>query len=591
MKGNYKNRNDGTIHRFRARSGLMIRGWRPAVLLALAVLLCAPPTGPARGQTNTPNSCDNFFRADEPSDQKTIDRERDAWKAICQNGLVEVSKVAAAAELDRLPADQRDNHVLSAAFLKAMLTQRPNREQIRGRGFIIKGAVFTDEVDLQDLIVEGPVAFLNCEFKQSINLSRSHFAHSVSFVGSILGGGLTATGAQIAGSLMVGGSDQPSPPISRPLPVRIASINARGVRVTGELNIRDAQIAGIVDLLNIRSGGSVNVTRVEGHELVLAAGEIRGQLAVLDSIFQPTPEIMAADGPFYSVLNLNFTHVSQDTFLNRSDIRGPLHADGAEIGGSLVLMGTTLNAALARGAVIKGALRMGFSIPLRNEPARSTRWVGESSLNLTNATIGRIVSPRSLEYWPRTLMLTGMKVGAFDLDRSGAPGQMAEKWSDWFEKWLLRQSEFASQPYHHVRTILATAGDDLTAARIGYAGRDRELRESIRQGQLLHAVYLSLSKILIGYGYMMWLPLLWMAAIVALGMQVFKRSEESKTEPGCRFDPLFYSIDLFLPLLQLRRRHFECDLKSKARYYFYFHRVAGWVIGSFIIVGLAGFTK
>jgi hypothetical protein len=504
--------------------------------------------------------------------------------------MVELGDVASAGELDLLPAAERDNHVVRAAFLKTIMTQRPYREHIRGRGFVIKGAVFTDEIDLKGLVVEGPVAFLNCEFRERVDLSRSHFAHSVSFVGSFLGGGLTADGAQIGGSLIVGGSDQEAPP-SRPRPVKIASINAKGARVAGEVNIRDAHISGNVNLLNVRSGGSVNIQRVEGHEMILAAGEVRGQLVLVDSVFQPLPGVSTEPSAFYSVLNLNFTHVSQDTFLNRSDVLGPLHAEGAEFGGSLILMGATLNAVLARGAVIKGALRVGYSFGPRNEPSRSTRWVGASSLNLTNASIGVILSPPSLEYWPRTLVLTSMKTGAFDLDLSGAPGQVVEKRSDWFETWLSRQTEFTSQPYHHIRTVLASAGDERTAARIGYAGRDRELRDSVKQGEILHAVYLILSKMLIGYGYMMWLPLVWMAAIVATGMQVFKRSEESKTEPGCRFDPLFYSIDLFLPLLQLRKRHFECDLKSKARYYFYFHRVAGWVIGSFIIAGLAGFTK
>jgi hypothetical protein len=550
------------------------------------MLLCASAIGPARAETVPPDPCDNFERAGAPPE--IIERERAAWKAICKNGSV--GDGASVADLDRLPAAQRDERILSAAFLRTVLTQRAYREHIRGRGFALRGAVFTDAVDLKDLVVEGPISFLNCDFRQSVNLTRTHFSQSVSFVGSSLRGGLIANGVQIGGSLMIGGSDQPSPP-RRPPAVKIASINAEGARLGGEVTIQDAQIAGTVDLFNLRSGGSVNLRRIDGHEIVIAASEIRGQLVFTDSALQTTPALKAEEGPFYSLLNLNFARVSQDAFLNRSDVLGPLHAQGMEVGGILILMGTTLDSVLARGAVMKGALRVGYSIAPRNEPSRSTKWVGENLLDLTNATIGAIQSPPGMAYWPRTLVVTGMKTGAFDLDVSGAPGQVVESRSGWFEKWLQRQPEFVPQPYHHVRTVLAAAGDDRTAAHVGYAGRDRELRESIRHGLILNTIYLAFSKMLIGYGYMMWLPLAWMAAIVLLGRLVFKRSEESKTEPGSRFDPLFYSVDLFLPLLQLRRRHVECDLKSNARYYFYIHRVAGWVIGSFIVAGLAGFTK
>ncbi len=161
---------------------------------------------------------------------------------------------------------------------------------------------------------------------------------------------------------------------------------------------------------------------------------------------------------------------------------------------------------------------------------------------------------------------------------------------DWFKKWMNLQNKFVSQPYSLVRNVLAAGGDESTAATVGYAGRDRELVESAKNGDLLNVVYLFVSKIMIGYGYQMWLPIIWTTFFVTLGAMLFRRSSDARRE-RMRSESVLYGLDMFLPLLQFRRRHFEIDLKSRVRYYFYLHRIAGWIIGSFIIAGLAGFTK
>ena len=53
---------------------------------------------------------------------------------------------------------------------------------------------------------------------------------------------------------------------------------------------------------------------------------------------------------------------------------------------------------------------------------------------------------------------------------------------------------------------------------------------------------------------------------------------------------LSYSLDLLLPIIQLRARHYEVDLQGLVRYYFYFHQMMGYVLASFLIAGLSGLT-
>jgi hypothetical protein len=41
----------------------------------------------------------------------------------------------------------------------------------------------------------------------------------------------------------------------------------------------------------------------------------------------------------------------------------------------------------------------------------------------------------------------------------------------------------------------------------------------------------------------------------------------------------------------LREKHYQIDLAGWPRYYFYMHKVMGYVLASFLITGLAGLTK
>ena len=65
---------------------------------------------------------------------------------------------------------------------------------------------------------------------------------------------------------------------------------------------------------------------------------------------------------------------------------------------------------------------------------------------------------------------------------------------------------------------------------------------------------------------------------------------EVKAENQARVG-FWYSLDLLLPIIQLRPKHYEIDLQGSVRYYFYFHQIMGYVLASFLIAGLSGLTK
>lgn len=54
----------------------------------------------------------------------------------------------------------------------------------------------------------------------------------------------------------------------------------------------------------------------------------------------------------------------------------------------------------------------------------------------------------------------------------------------------------------------------------------------------------------------------------------------------------WYSLDMLLPVIQLRERHYtDVDLITWVRYYFYIHKVIGYVLVFFVIAGLSGLAE
>jgi hypothetical protein len=58
-----------------------------------------------------------------------------------------------------------------------------------------------------------------------------------------------------------------------------------------------------------------------------------------------------------------------------------------------------------------------------------------------------------------------------------------------------------------------------------------------------------------------------------------------------RLDAFFYSLDAFLPIIKPRNEFGKIDFASSVKYYFYCHRIAGFVIGFFIVADLTGLYK
>ena len=104
-------------------------------------------------------------------------------------------------------------------------------------------------------------------------------------------------------------------------------------------------------------------------------------------------------------------------------------------------------------------------------------------------------------------------------------------------------------------------------------------------------------KYTIGYGLgdRYFRSLYWVILLVVIGTPVLRRSGQSiilaqNDKPKMKIG-VAYSLDMLLPIICLRGRHYDIDLQGMARYYFYMRQIMGYVLASFLIAGLSGLTK
>lgn len=105
-------------------------------------------------------------------------------------------------------------------------------------------------------------------------------------------------------------------------------------------------------------------------------------------------------------------------------------------------------------------------------------------------------------------------------------------------------------------------------------------------------VFQSVFMAVIGFGHRLHYAIIWTLVFVLVGAAVFMRTPEGKHK-GWQ-SGLAYSAETLLPLVKFREGSSAVDFEGRyrpARYYFYFHRVMGYILATFLIAALSGLTK
>jgi hypothetical protein len=131
-----------------------------------------------------------------------------------------------------------------------------------------------------------------------------------------------------------------------------------------------------------------------------------------------------------------------------------------------------------------------------------------------------------------------------------------------------------------------------------------------------------LLKVTIGYGHRPMLALLWSLGVVFLGSAIVLMGKRAgvmrltwpeatpppPTETIAGLHPLLYSLDVFLPFVNLHQEHYwwpdetaagQCNVAGREfrvdgrllRYYLWLQIIAGWLLSAIFIAGVTGLLR
>jgi hypothetical protein len=396
-------------------------------------------------------------------------------------------------------------------------------------------------------------------------------------INSTFTGLLNMSSLQLKGSLLMGNTAKSAAVVflylrgDRP-PRReraeFTDVGLNNAKIDGDLIMRGSKFTGLLSMDGLKVGGSLQMRdKAEFAGVDLPGAKIDGQLTMTSSKFT---------GP----LNMDSLQVGTHIFMRRVEVTTQDEIDlvSSDIGGNLQIGNGSFPSLNLTGTKIHGEFSLGSKV----NP--SLKWQPYSRLVLRNTEVGVLQDSRDV--WPKNLELDGFlydRLGGIDAESVDDP---ADREAVWYIDWLAKQGRYSPQPYEHLASVLRKAGHSGKAKEILYAGRNRELENTA--GWLDYA-WLFLLKVIIGYGYRIYYALIWFLGFSFFGAMVLRATGEAlvhKIPWG-----VFYSVDMLLPIVKLRELHYKIDLHGYARYYFYFHKLMGYVLVSFLIAGLSGLTK
>jgi hypothetical protein len=348
-------------------------------------------------------------------------------------------------------------------------------------------------------------------------------------------------------------------------------VDFSGLKSTYGLTLIDSHVDRFADMSNLHIDMELKLQNNNFDSIKLEGAHIGGSLDFnqskvakrfnADTIDVGGAVYLNEGAEFHGVIDLSFAKIYESLNFHGGTFFAAVNVNGTQIGNELY-----------------------FGSPDGKDPGEDTpaNWQKGSLLSLHNARAN--VIPNLLDPWPESLNLNGFSYRS--LGAGGAP-EDTEVPLPSIEKWFERQRRYSAQPYEQLAQVFQNHGAIERATDIRYLSRDRE-RADLKSSWKRY-IWLSMVDNLIGYGYFPDRAIKYAAIIVLLGATVFVTSGGGRLN-GMPYG-LAYSFDMLLPIVRLREMHYQIDLKGWARYYFYLHKIAGWVLVSFLIAAVSGLTK
>jgi len=201
-------------------------------------------------------------------------------------------------------------------------------------------------------------------------------------------------------------------------------------------------------------------------------------------------------------------------------------------------------------------------------------------LDLRHCSVDYFVDSRN---WPQRYQINGFRYRQLIHD---TPVQEIKL----FKTWLANQAEFSPQSYDTLAQVLEQAGYKTKANAVRFAGKQHQKRLADWRQRLI----LFFQLIFVGYGFKVYFAVIWVVILTVIGIGALESIQLPHSEKlGTLRELGFYTIDMLLPIVELNSDHKQItsQLPASVQTYFYFLKLMGWVLASFLVAGLSGLTK
>jgi hypothetical protein len=423
---------------------------------------------------------------------------------------------------------------------------------------------YTGEIDGRAAVIRG-----------DLNLDSIRASGEVWFNDSIIGGDLGARGGHFTHS-----KDEP--------------------HETEEANLKKA-----LDLESSRIGGDVWLCYgFEADGAVNLITATIGTSVVFSGTFN-NPNNMAIIGAGVAVAS----DVFFGAFFGKIRVNGGAFLGEAQIGRSVYVQDATFSGAPSEGLGFLGSTFHGFSVPGTSAKEaliwRNVALENGAVLNLDGASVGVLFDDPHSWPTPGKLIVDGFKYERLPDTRSRL-------------RWLALQPEYHPQPYRQLAKVLRDQGDEEGAIAVLVASEDLRYASYGRASALwgdflnvtigyghrpLRTIGWSLLVILIGW------PIVWAAKRAGVMRPTWPENIPDTSEPDYEeLHPLLYSLDAFLPFVNLHQEHYwwpnskaigDCVVfgykfslrGSLVRHYLWLQIFSGWLLSAILIAGVTGLMR
>ena len=443
-------------------------------------------------------------------------------------------------------------------------------------------------VDLRDADIGADVSMSGSTFRGLLDMSSVSISGDLFMHGNGIFGDVRLIAATIAGHVVMdrstfhGKLDMNSISVGGNLFMRhqaeFREVDLTRANVSGQISLIRSKFIGNLNMNTVSVGGNLLMRdQAEFREVDLTAANIGEQVDMDRSVF-------------LDKLNLDSISIGQHLHMRGSAKFNEVVAVAANIVGNLEARGSEFGSFDLTGTRIDGSLVLGTQNDTITWTAREelTSIAHSAQLILQNTTIGILQDTKTS--WPTALELEG-----FTYNRLGATGANVEdmphqRGSNWYIAWLALDQSYSPQPYRQLASVLDSSGHKDMANDILFANRERERAGSYPSN--CNWWLLSALKVTIGYGYGLryfW-AVYWIVILLIIGTCCLRCKKECHHN-GEKLG-IWYSLDMLLPIIQLRKSHYEIELCNRGvRYYFYIHKLFGYVLVFFVIAGLTGLTE